>query len=794
VLDDIRYAVRSVRRRPLLAIAAIVTLALGIGGTTAVFTVVDAVILQALPFREPERLVRVWELTRDGDRFSVPAPTYLEIARTSRTLQPVAAYRDPVREVLEVDGRAQHISVVRASASFTEVLSVPPRLGPMFTRADDQPNAAARPLIIADGLWRTHFNAAEDVIGRVVNIDGNPYHVAGVMPQGFDFPGTTDAWIPLGADPAADRGDKELAVIARLAPGATHAQVAGELREMASRWSQQFPESYGGWSAEAVPFPEWVISPRYRDAVWVVFGAVTLLLLLACANVANLLLAQAMSRQGEMRVRTALGAQRGRLVRQLFVEACVIAALATIIGALIAVWSIDAVRAFSGGVLPRLDALAVNGRVLMFACAAGLISCVTFGLVPAAHATRVDLRFGVEEGFRYTARSHGARHGLVIVEVALAMLLLIGAGLLANSFVRLLNVDPGFDVATTYAIPLAIGSIETERAPEHFYADLIDRVRSIPGVTGVGATATNPFRQYGFSNSVTPVERAGEAPASGLIQAGWRSVTPGFFDAMRVPIIAGRPFADHDQDGSERVVILSQSLAQRLWPGESAVDKRIYWGGVSGTPRTVVGVVGDIRDVQLDAQATPLVFVPHAQVPIPDLTLIVRSSEPLDRLAPLLRQTVRESGAKLTPPVYPLSDSRRTTTLAPRFSMALLVGFAVVALTLALIGVYALLAFVVSERRREMAVRIALGASSASITRAVLRSGLTLSLTGAACGIAAAVVATQTLSRLLYDVTPTDPVTYMAATAVLVLAAAFASYLPARQAARVDAAAVLNRT
>jgi len=700
-----------------------------------------------------------------------------------------------VSVVLADGGQPQRINAVPVSASLARVLGVQPQLGRMFTDDEDRPGVAERRVVLSDGLWRSRFNGASDIIGRLVTINGNPFTVTGVMPPGFDFPGNADAWIQLAADANADRTDKALAVVARLAPGATLEQAAGELREISRRWSQAYPEANGGWSAEAVPFSEWIISPRFRDAVWVLFGAVTLLLLLACANVANLLVAQAMSRQGEMHVRTALGAARGRLVRQLFTEAAMLAVLGTAAGVLIAVWSVDAVHALGGGGLPRLAGLRVDGAVLLFACAAGVISCLTFGLAPAVYATRVDLRSAIDEGVRYTARSTGLRHTLVVVEVALALLLLVGAGLLGNSFVRLMNVDPGFDVETTLAMPIEHRS---SRYPEDrvadFYRDLLERVRAVPGVTAAGATTTNPFRQFGFSNSVTPEERAAEAPPSGLVQAGWRSVTPGFFDAMGIPVLAGRTFADSDRNGAERVVVVSESLARRLWPGESPIGKRIYWGGMSGRTRTVIGVSGDIRDVQLDAEPPPILFVPHAQVDVPLLTIVIRTPEPVEQIAPAIRQSLRDLDAGLpAPPIYRLAGSRAQATMAPRFNLSLLAAFATIALVLAVTGVYAMLAFMVSERRREMAVRLALGASGPQIARLVLRTGLQLSLLGVTLGIGGAVAATELLSRLLYGVEPTDPLTFTAAAVALLAAAAVASYVPARQASRLDAAAVLNR-
>jgi predicted permease len=697
--------------------------------------------------------------------------------------------------VLADGGEPRRINVIPVSASITEVLGVQPQLGRMFTDTEDRPPVAERRLLISDALWRSHFSAAPDVVGRIIRIGETPFTVTGVMPPGFDFPGSADAWTQLAASEAADRSDKALSVIGRLAPGATPAQARGELREAVQRWSRTYPESYSGWSAEIVPFSEWMVTPRMRDAVWVLMGAVTLLLLLACVNVANLLLAQSLSRHGEMRVRTALGAGRGRLIRQLLTESAVLALLGTTAGVLIAVWAVDLVRAIGGSSLTRLALLRVDGSVLTFACAAGVISCLTFGVAPAVYTTRLDLRSALDEGLRYTVRRSGLRRALVVIEVAMAMLLVVGAGLLANSFVRLVNVDPGFDLATI-AMPIEHSSSRYgDERIDDFYRDALDRVRALPGVAAAGATTTNPLRQFGFSNSVTPTERAADAPPSGLVQAGWRSVTPGFFDAMGIPMHAGRAFSELDRDGAERVVIVTAGLAQRLWPGESAVGRQIYWGGTSGRPRTVIGVSGDIRDVQLDADPGPIVFVPHAQVPMPQLTIVLRTSTAVEQIAPALRQVIRDLDASLpAPDIYPLSASRANVTTASRFNLLLLASFAAIALVLAVTGVYALLSFMVSDRRREMAVRLALGASGAQLARMVLSSGLTLSLAGVIAGTGVAIAATHLLSRLLYEVTPTDPLTFVAAAAALLCSAAVASYVPALRAARLDAAAALNRT
>jgi putative ABC transport system permease protein len=796
MIQDLRYAVRNLLRHRSMAAVAILTLGLGIGGATSVFSVVDAVVLKPLPFEDPDRLVRIWELTRDGDPFSFSDPNYLDLKSSARTLAGVAAYRElGASMVLTGRGEPRRVTAIPIAASAADVLGVRPVLGRMFSADEDRPRLADRRVVVGDGLWRRAFGADAAILGRTVALDGLPFVVTGVMPPGFDFPRGADMWVPLAADPARDRDDKELAVIARLAPGATLQQARAELREIARGWSAAYVESNAGWSIDAVPIAEWIVTPRVRDAVWVLFGAVALLLLLACANVANLLVAHAANRRGEMRVRAALGAGRGRLVRQLFTESAVLAAFGTGAGVLVAFWAVAAVGALGAGRVPRLEGVQIDTGVLAFACLAGMASCLVFGLAPAIHAARLDLRAGMDEGTRYSGGTRRVRHVLVVAEVALALMLLVSAGLLANSFVRLTRVDPGFDADEAIAMPIELPPARYgEDRVVPFYDDLLARVRALPGVQAAGATSTNPFRQFGFSNSVTPQERAAEAPPSGLVQAGWRAVTPGFFEALRIPVVSGRTFVETDRPETERVVIVSQTLARRLWPQGDAVGRRIFWGGTTGRTRTVVGVAGDIRDVRVETDPQPMLFLPHAQIDLPWMTIVMRSSLDAAAMAPSLRALLRTVDAELpAPTVQRVGANRAAASAGARFNFALLAAFAGIALVLAASGVYAMLAFGVAERRREIAVRLALGASARGIMALVLRSGLALAVAGVAAGTIAALGMTRLLASLLFGVASTDPLTFTVSALLLLAAAALACYLPARQAGRLDPLAILRQ-
>jgi len=794
MIQDLAYAVRNLQRHPFIGAVAVLTLALGIGGATAVFSVVDAVLLRPLPFESPDRLVRIFEVTPDGTPFDFSAQNFFDLEAGTKALEHVAAFRESGTMVLGDAGEPRRVVAVPISASLTEVVGVAPALGRFFSRDEDRVLSAERPVVLTDALWRERFGGEATVIGRTIRLDAESFTVIGVMPRGFDFPRAADAWVPLRANPQADRDDKDLDVIGRLAAGASLTQVRGELRTFGSALSDARPKSNRGWSAGAILFDEWLVAPRFRDAVWVLFGAVGLLLVLACANVANLLVAQGASRQGEMRIRAALGAGRARLARQLFTESAVLGALGTTAGVLVASWSIAAVHALGDTRVPRLEEVRVDATVLGFACLAGMMSCLVFGLAPAIHAARVDLRAGMDAGVRHTAGGRRLRHALVAAEVALALVLLVSAGLLANSFVRLVRVDSGFNPAGVVAVSL---EVSPARYPDDrlaaFYAELLDRVRAVPGVTSAGATSTSPFRQFGFSNNVTPEDRAATAPPSGLVQADWRSVTPGFFETLRIPVIAGRTFAPGDRQDAERVVVVNQSLARLLWPDGGAVDKRISWGGTTGRTRTVVGVAADFQDEQLDAAVGPMLFVPHAQVDVPGMTVVLRTPLDVAAIAPALRAAVRSLDASLPPPdVHAVEASRAAAAAGPRFNTALLGAFAAIAFVLAVTGVYAMLAFTAIERRRELAVRIALGASALAIVRLLVAGGLTPTAVGLGVGLALAAGSTRVLRSLLFDIAPTDPWTFGGAALILLAAAALASYLPARRAGRLDPVTVLR--
>ena len=770
-----------------MTLTAVLTLAVGIGAATAIFSVVYTLLVKPLDFPNGDRLVRVWELTPERERFSASGPDYFDFREATTSFEALGAFNGARRSMtLAGDGTPTRLEAVPVTAGFFDVMGVPPAIGRVFTASEDRDGVESRRIVLGHAMWRARFGGNAGVVGSTITLDEQSFLVTGVMPAGFDFPSGAEAWVPAAPDSPAMAEGKALEMIGRLRPGVTIAQARADLASAAGRVAARDPEASAGWSADAAPFREWLVTPRFRNALLVLFGAVGCLLLLACANVANLLMAHASRRHAEMRLRTALGAGRGRLARLMFVESGLLAAMGSAAGLLIAMWAVAGLRLVGGGRIPRLDEIALHAPVLAFAIGLAIVSCAVFGIAPAMHASRLDLRSSLDAGYRFTRRGRRARGLIVAAEVALAVVLLTGAGLLVVSFARLAAVHPGFETGNLVAVPVDLPSPRFDETAGAFYGSLIERIEAIPGVDAAGATTTNPFRQFGFANSVTPEEAVALAPPSGLVQAGWRAVTPGYFEAAGVPVMAGRAFTDGDRDGGRRVVMVSESLAARLWPEQDAVGRRVLWGGLTGEPREVVGVAGDIRDYALDAEPMPMLFVPHAQVPLPSMTLLVRSTR-VDALAPAIRAELARMAPGIPPPdVVRVEDNRARAFAGPRFNAWLLGAFAVIAVALAVTGVYAMLAFAIGERRREIAVRLTLGARPSAIVRMVVGEGLRMTLAGLAIGLIAAAWLTRYLGALLFEVGASDPATFASVAAALMVFALVASLIPARAASRMN--------
>ncbi|HEU6450442.1 MAG TPA: ABC transporter permease [Gemmatimonadaceae bacterium] len=803
-LQDLRYAVRGLRRGPGFTLVAVLTLALGIGATTTIYSIVNAVVLRPLPFRTPERLVRVWDINPHGGDFSTSDATYLDLRERNRSFAQVAAFSETKRSAVLTGGCApattvcepQRLESSAVTSSIFPLLGIAPAIGRTFTTMEDRPGGDNNVVVIGHDLWEHRFASDPGIIGRTIVLDGRSHTVVGVMPPGFAFPTPTSLWVPLVLNPARDRDEHDLTVIARLGPRVTLDGAAADVRRVARELGSEYPRTNGGWSARVERFGEWLIGPRLERGVFVLFGAVGFLLLMACANIANLLIARGSARRSEIAIRAALGASRWRIARQLLTESLLLGILGSAVGLGMASWAVALVRTAGPANIPRLDDVAMDSHVLLFTLALALITSLLFGLIPALQVSRVELNRTLEHGSRDVApRGRArARGALVVVQVSLAMILLVGAGLMFASFIRLQAVPTGYDASNVITVPL---DLPDERYNDAKRLALLTNVRAgiagIPGVQYVGATSTDPLRQWGYSNDVTPVDRAAEAPAGGYMQAGWRSVTPGYFRALGITLVNGRVLTDADAASSEQPVVITRGMANSLWPGESAVGKQLYWGGTDGEPHTVVGVVGDIRDVRLDAEPGPIMFLPYGAVPVSAMTLVIRTSGAPSAVVTALRREIREADPLLPlPEIGSLTGNRAAALAEPRFRMLLLGGFAAAALLLAVLGVYGLMAFAVAQRTRELGVRIALGAHAPRIFTLVLRQGMLLAGIGVLAGLAGALALTRVLRSLLFDMSATDPVVIGAVAIVLGAATLMGAWFPARRAARIEPVAALR--
>lgn len=804
VLQDARHALRALRRSPGFTAVAVLTLAIGIGATTTIFSIVNAVVLRPLPFHDPGRLVRVWDVNPHGSDVPTSGATYLDVRERNRSFLEMAAFSDTKRSMVLTDGCAPsaascepvRLQSAAVSSSLFPLLGIAPALGRTFTTMEDRPGGDNHVVVIGHDLWVHRFASDPGLIGRDVTLDDGRYTVVGVMPDSFVFPNPAELWVPLVLDPNRDRDEHDLTVIGRLGPGITLDRAIADLHRVAGELGAEHPRTNAGWGARLASFDDWMIGPRLERAVFVLFGAVGFLLLMACANIANLLIARGSARRVEIGIRAALGASRARLARQLLTESLLLGLLGAAVGLGMASWAAVLVRTLGPADIPRLRDVTMDANALGFTLLLAVVTSVVFGLVPAAQISRVELQSALKHGTRGTTagRNTGLRGALVVVQVALAMMLLVGAGLMFGSFVRLQAVPTGYDSANVLTVPLDLPdarySVERRRA---FFESVRTRIGGIPGVEYVGATSTDPLRQWGFSNDVTPEDRAAQSAEGGFMQAGWRSVTPGYFRAMGIPLLHGRVLTDADGASSEQPVVITRSMASSLWPGESAIGKRLFWGGTDGVPHTVVGVVGDIRDVQLDAEPEPIMFIPYGEVPVPGMTLIVRTSGGRSSVAAAVRREIQAEDRQLPlPEIRSISENRAAAVAEPRFRMLLLGGFAAAALLLATLGVYGVMAFAVRQRTREIGVRIALGAHARRVFALVLKQGMVLAGIGVLLGLVGALAFTRVLQSLLFGISATDPAVLIAVALLLGVVTMIGAYLPARRAARIDPVVALR--
>jgi putative ABC transport system permease protein len=792
MFSDLRFGARMLARRPATTVAAILALALGIGANTTVFSVVHGVLLRQLPYDDPDRVVMVWQDLRKrggpSDEWATPGH-YIDWRAETSVFESLAVGLGNAA-ILTDGGDVEQVQAGVVSSSYFEVLGVRPAIGRVFTAAEEDPNAP-RTVVLSDALWKRRFGAARDVVGRTVRINDTAHEIIGVMPPGFQPPivaPRAQLWQAFRVNPAsASRGAIILRAFARLRPGVTLPQAASHMTEVAARLERLHPEDRDA-GIRIEPLYERLVGPA-RPAILVLAAAVGLVLLIACANVANLLLARASSRGREMAVRTALGARRSRLIRQLLAESLLLATFGGAIGTLLAMWGVGAFVASSPAGTPRLEAIGVNGAVLAFTVAVTVITGILFGMAPALHASRTDVTSGLREGARGQIGGGGRRlrRVLVVAETALALVLLAGAGLLLRSFVQLQAVDRGFDSTN-----VLVGNVNAPRARFDTAGKiialndrLVERLRAVPGAESAALVSVLPLGGSDSDFGFTIEGRPKPATPSEQPTAWYRIVSSDYFKTMRIRILRGRGLTDQDSTPAPGAVAINESLARKYWPNEDPLGRRI---SLDETTFTIVGIVADIRHRGPDRPPDEEMYLHYRQYPERGTAVVVRSaSADAASLAPAVREALRE-----VDPGLPLAN---VTTMAeleadavsqPRF-VTLLVGlFAAVALTLALVGVYGVLSYAVAQRTSEIGLRMALGATRADVLRLVLVDGLRMVGVGAVIGVAGAAAAGHAMRTLLFGVGAVDLPTLGATVALLGAAAAIACAAPARRAIRID--------
>jgi putative ABC transport system permease protein len=794
---DLRWALRMAWRTPGVTLAATLALALGIGASTAMFSVVDGVLLRPLPFPEAQALHRVYMGVASRDRYRDPLsyPQYQDLVTHNRAFESLGGWTDDDANLTGGD-RPERVLVRFALPSLLPTLKVQPARGRNFL-AEETIAGKDRVVLISHALWQRQFEGREDVLGKSVRLDGVDHQVVGVLPRGFQFEGTIDLWAPLAttAPGLQVRNSHFLSVVGRLRPGATPATITGDLQRLAQLQTEADPKMFP--AAFGLGFR----GPSYLDALvgdvrlplLVLLGAVGFVLITTCANIASLLLARAAAREREMAIRTALGAGRGRLVRQLLTESLLLAIAGGALGVLFARWGIDGLLALSPESLPRMTEVALDLRVLVFTGAIAVGSGLAFGLAPALAGSRPALHDTLKEGmFGSTSRGGRLRKALVVAQVAVSLVLLVGAGLMLRSFVRLRAVDPGFrpDHALTFRVSRPDPNVPVPRAAPSadFFTRLTARLRQLPGVTAAGACNAVPLDGIRRGRLIE-VEGYVPRDSADMPSAQNRQATPGWFASLGIPVVAGRAIEDSDVAGSPGVVVVNQSFVRRFFPGGDALGKRIRLGKLTDEfPwATIVGVVGDVRGYGLEQPARSEMYWPLTQVGKTELAVVVRTGGDPRALA----GSVRAVMAELDPaqPIHGLQTVEQlvASSFAQRtFTLTLMVVFGVVALALAAIGLYGIMAFTVAQRTREIGIRLALGAPPARVLGMVMKNGMTLVAAGTALGTIGALIATRVVASLLYGTSRTDPVTYLAIAATLAAVALVAMLLPARHAMRVD--------
>ncbi len=789
---DIRFSFRTLLRSPVTTAVALVTLALGIGANTAIFSVISGVMLEPLPYEQPEELVRIWESnpSRGYPRFSVSPPNFDDWRKQNRSFERIVMF-EPTRYNLTGGERPEVILGTAVSYDFFELFGVKPALGRTFRKEEGEPGKGTV-AILSHAFWKRRFGGDPKAVGRTITLDGRIYNVVGIAPETFKVPAKRDVWVPRDAaiDPQ-ERGAHYLGVIARLKDGVGLESARTEMVGLTARLERAYPDSNTGWTSVVIPMREAIVED-VRPALLTLMVAVGFVLLIACANVANLLLARAATREREMAIRTALGANRRRLVRQMLVESLVLFTAGGLLGLGVAKVVTRALVAMNPDV-PRADAIDLDPGVLLFTLGLALLTGLVFGFIPALSASTGKVYEALKEGGRAMAggRSRLARNVLVLGEVAIALVLLVGAGLLIQSFSKLSGVDPGFRPEGVLTADISIPAFKyaEEAQQEVFFGQLQERLRAIPGVEAASTVTPLPLGGGGFllvfSVEGRPLPKTGEETASNV-----RITSPDYFKTMGIPLLQGRAFDDRDREGSLRVAVVNRTFADKTFPGESPLGKRMTFGDPTAPDTewlTIVGVVGDVRHDQLGEESGMEAYWSQLQSPSTETTIVLRTAGDPGQLVGPLRDALREIDADVPlDKVRPMEQVVSEALSQNRFKTLLLGFFAGIALLLAAVGVYGVISYTVAQRTHEIGIRMALGARPREVLRLVVRQGMTLVLLGVVAGLALAGYAVRFLSDQMYGMSAFDPMTFALVPLVLAAVALVANLLPALRATRVD--------
>jgi putative ABC transport system permease protein len=807
LLRDFRYAVRMLLKEPGFTAIAIITLALGIGANTAIFSIVNAVLLRPLPFSQPGQLVMVWQDYRvGGNKEDIHSwPNYVDYRDGNTTFESMAGYTDASFN-LTGTGEPERIVGASTTASFFDVMRVSPMLGRAFTPEEDV-EGKDRVIVLSHGLWQRRFGGDRGIVGREIAVNGASRTVIGVMPPQFRFPEkTTECWVPLApsADLRTARSAYWLTVIGRLKPGVTVAQARPEMETIAKRLETKFPGTNSNIGVNLVSLREQTVG-RVRPALYVLLGAVGLVLFIACANVANLLLSRAAAREREFAIRSAIGAGRSQIIRQLLVESVLLGALGALVGIALANFGLNALKSLLPAEMPRVDQIGIDSRVLGFSMAVSFLTACAFGLVPALQASKPMLAETLKEaggrGASGGVRSRRVRRLLVIAEIALALMLLVGAGLLIKSFNRLQAVELGFrtDRMLTMQVSLPSAKYPDGATQRPFHQQLLERLQNLPGVEGAGAT-TSILLSALANSGIFNIEGRPSPPAGQRIDVTIDSVTPNYHALMGTPLLKGRAFTDADGPDSPKVVIINDAFARRFFAGENPIGKRINYGDPPDEKqnpwRTIVGVVADTRRNGFDREPRPETYIPFAQRPPGWAIYVVRSSSPdPGGLVTAVRNAVHEIDPDQ--PIFGIKTMEQVmaeTTAQRWLNTILLGGFAGLALVLAAVGIFGVMNYSVTQRMQEIGIRLALGAQRGDVLRLIVGQGMTLAWIGLGIGLAGAWALTRLLTHMLYGVSATDPSVFAAVSGLLALVAVCACYLPALRASRVHPTVVLRES